>query len=86
MVRIQKKINQGLKALRYFSTQQWTFRTNNTIKLKNLMNEADREMFVVTEKDVNLEHMAEQSAIVSKKYYFKEDLSNIERCKRKLKM
>lgn len=86
MVRIQKKISQGLKALRHFSTQQWSFKTDNILKLKNLMNEADREIFVVTEKDIDLVAMAENSAIASKKFFFNEDLSNVEWCKTKLKM
>lgn len=50
------------------------------------MNEADREIFPVTEAGIGFEFMAEQAAISSKKYIFKEDLRNTEWCKRKLKV
>ncbi|KAK7600945.1 hypothetical protein V9T40_008386 [Parthenolecanium corni] len=86
MVRTQRKISQGLKVLRYFSTQQWNFRTDNIIKLKSLMNDKDKDIFPITEKGLSFDSIIEQSAIASKKYYFKEDLDNIQWCKTKLKI
>lgn len=54
--------------------------------LKNMMNEADKKVFPVTEKGLDFELLLKQSASVSKQYYFKENMDNIEWCRTKLKM
>lgn len=50
------------------------------------MNDKDKDIFPITEKGLSFDSIIEQSAIASKKYYFKEDLDNIQWCKTKLKM
>ena len=50
------------------------------------MNEADEKVFPVTEKDMDLEALVERAVYVLKKYYFKENMDNIEWCRTKLKM
>ncbi|KAK7576751.1 hypothetical protein V9T40_013037 [Parthenolecanium corni] len=86
LVRVQKKIAAGVDLFRYFATHQWKFQTDNIMMLKNLMNDADKEVFPVTEKDMDLEALAERAGYVLKKYYFQENMDNIEWCRTKLKM
>lgn len=50
------------------------------------MNEADEKVFPVTEKNVDFKYITQWATYVTKKYYFKENMDNIEWCKKKLKM
>ncbi|KAK7576750.1 hypothetical protein V9T40_013036 [Parthenolecanium corni] len=86
LVRVQKKISAGLDLSRYFTTHQWKFQTDNIMMLKNVMNDADKEVFPVTEKDMDIEALVERGLYVFKKYYFQENMDNIEWCRTKLKM
>lgn len=86
MIRVQKKVVNGLKVLNYFTMKQWTFKTDNILQLKNLMNEADKKMFPVTLKNINLEEWTKDSVLGTKRFLFKENLDNLSLCKRRLKM
>lgn len=86
MMRLHKKISNGLKVLEHFSSRQWSFRTDNLQNLKESMNDIDKQIFTLSGKDVNNLQLAEQSTLVVKKYIFNEDLNNIGRCRIKLKL
>lgn len=86
MMRLHKKISNGLKVLGHFSSRQWSFRTDNLKHLKKSMNDIDKQIFTVSAKDVNNMQLAEQTTLVVKKYVFKEDLNNIRRCRIKFKL
>ncbi len=72
MVRIQKRISHGQNVLSYFMKQQWTFETDNIIRLKKSMNAADKVLFPVTMENVNMEKLIFTSSLGVKRFILHE--------------
>lgn len=45
MVRIQKRISDGLEVLQYFTTRDWIFHNTNLLNLWNEMSTQDKKLF-----------------------------------------
>lgn len=45
LVKVQKRVSQGLKVLQYYTTKDWIFNNKNFHKLYEDMNDFDKETF-----------------------------------------
>ena len=45
MVRIHNKMLRAMRCLTYFTTHQWTFKSNNSLALLDTMSQEDRSEF-----------------------------------------
>ena len=45
MVRIHNKMLRAMRCLTYFTTHQWTFKSNNSLLLLDQMSQEDRKEF-----------------------------------------
>ena len=58
--------------LSYFASGDWNFETKNVKKMKEMMNEADRNIFPVTEEEIDAQLFSENEFIGIKKYILHE--------------
>lgn len=45
MIKIQKRINYGLKVLQYYTTKEWHFTNDNYVALRGKISKKDNETF-----------------------------------------
>ncbi|CAH1170050.1 unnamed protein product [Phaedon cochleariae] len=85
MLRIQKKIYDGLNLLQFFSVRDWVFRSENFLDLPNHLTEADIKKFPILEMASVQDYML-AALLGARQYTLKEDLSSLPRCRRKQKV
>ncbi|KAG5880869.1 hypothetical protein JTB14_017795 [Gonioctena quinquepunctata] len=85
MIRIQKKIFDGLELLQFFSTREWVFRSEKFAAIPGSLTEKDRELFTML-KVVPIEEYMVNGLLGTRQYCLKEDLSSLPRCRRKQKV
>ncbi|XP_056632915.1 putative fatty acyl-CoA reductase CG5065 [Diorhabda sublineata] len=85
MLRIQKKIYDGLELLHFFSVRQWFFKSENFTGLVNKLTETDRKKFPMLNLPI-LEEYLRNAILGTRQYCVKEDLSSLPRCRRKQKV
>lgn len=86
MIRVQTKIYQGQKVLFYFARRQWKFQTDGILGVRRQMNEADREIFPVTMRNLlDRQEYVDNVIYVSRKVLMKDDPRSIPECRKKLK-
>lgn len=68
LVRVQQKITQGADLVIYFCSRDWVFETENVEQLKLTMNEADRNIFPITEENLNDQLIVDNALIVVRKH------------------
>lgn len=87
MIRIQKKIYDGLELLEFFSTRQWYFKSERFIGLNDVITDADRKTFPFMDfKRVPIRDYIKRCVLGTRQYCLKEDLSSLPRCRQKQKM
>ncbi|KAJ8924569.1 hypothetical protein NQ315_000718, partial [Exocentrus adspersus] len=87
MLRIQKKIYDGLELLEFFSIREWIFKSDKFIGLSDLITEVDRRKFPTTDfMKYPLEEYFVNALLGTRQYCLKEDLSSLPRCRRKQKV
>ncbi|KAL7038720.1 hypothetical protein ACKWTF_009670 [Chironomus riparius] len=72
LVNVQKRINQGLKVLQYYTTRKWTFHNDNFKKLSNEMNDIDKEIFNCDMSKINHEVYARNCVFGIRQFIVKE--------------
>jgi fatty acyl-CoA reductase len=83
-VRVQKKISKAVEILEYFTTKDWEFTNDNFLALMNSMNDHDKKEFYLDIRPLNWKTYIEQYCLGAKIHLLKEDISNVEYCRRKL--
>lgn len=53
LVRVQKRVSQGLNVLQYYTTRNWQFKNEKFLKLQQLMHKGDKETFILCVQEVN---------------------------------
>ncbi|XP_063235357.1 putative fatty acyl-CoA reductase CG5065 isoform X2 [Bacillus rossius redtenbacheri] len=86
MVRIQRRIADGLAVLQYFTTRKWVFNSRNYVSLHAEQNPVDRKLFSIDLSQVDVPDYLKDGLLGSRQYCMKEDLSSLPRCRRNLKI
>ncbi|XP_076272886.1 putative fatty acyl-CoA reductase CG5065 [Rhynchophorus ferrugineus] len=85
MIRIQKRIHQGLELLQFFTTREWNFASDRFLALWDEMDEKDKKTFNMDFHAMPMEWYLEQSVLGARQYCMKEPLSSLPRCRRQQK-
>lgn len=85
MVRLQKRINGGLKMLQYYTTREWTFQNDNLHTLANTMTPADRETFYFDIKVIDWSSYIRDVWIGAKVFYLKENMNNLPKARKRMR-
>ncbi|KAJ8970991.1 hypothetical protein NQ317_016773, partial [Molorchus minor] len=86
MIRIQKKIYNGLELLQFFSTREWIFKSEKFLALKDYLTEEDKEIFVMSDfHKIPLKEYLVRGLLGTRQYCLHEDLSSLPRCRQKQK-
>lgn len=86
MVRIQKRISNGLDVLQYFTTREWKFYNHKFIKMYNELSQIDKKIFPMMSYDIDLNEYLKDIILGSRQYCMKEDLSTLPKARRHQKM
>ncbi|XP_050295769.1 putative fatty acyl-CoA reductase CG5065 [Anthonomus grandis grandis] len=81
MIRIQKKIHQGLELLQFFTVREWNFASQRFLALWDEMDERDRKAFPMDFHALPIESYLEISVLGARQYCMKEPLSSLPRCR-----
>ncbi|KAF4531504.1 hypothetical protein B566_EDAN004100 [Ephemera danica] len=85
MMRIQKRITDGLELLQYFTTREWVFDNDNFEQLKDIMCPEDRAEFNTSFKTVVHEEFLKNCVLGARQYCLKEDLSTLPASRRHIR-
>ncbi|XP_074032397.1 putative fatty acyl-CoA reductase CG5065 isoform X2 [Leptinotarsa decemlineata] len=85
MMRIQKKIYDGLELLQFFSTREWHFRSEKFAAIQDSLTKTDQELFPMLQL-IPIEEYMLAGLLGVRQYCLKEDLSSLPRCRRKQKL
>lgn len=82
MVRIQRKIHDGLELLQFFTTREWIFKSDNFLGLFDKMDKSDKEILPLDFTLLSIEEYMKICVLGTRQYCVKEDLSTLPRCRR----
>ncbi|XP_012281888.1 putative fatty acyl-CoA reductase CG5065 [Orussus abietinus] len=77
MVRIQKRISDGLEVLQYFTTREWVFHNTNLLILWGEMNPRDKKIFPIDFLVIDEVEYMKKVILGARQYCMKEDLSTL---------
>lgn len=86
MVRLQRKIHDGLELLQFFTVRQWIFRSSNFLNLSKEMTDEENKTFPMDFTIMPVEEYLTTAVLGARQYLMKEDLSTIPRCRTKQKL
>lgn len=86
MVRIQKKISDGLEVLQYFTTREWVFHNTNLLIMWGEMSPQDKKIFSVDFSEIDDEPYIKDVILGARQYCMKEPLSSLPRARMHIKM
>jgi len=86
MVRIQKRISDGLEVLQYFTTREWVFYNDKIIELNNNLTPIDKKIFQIIIYDIDINEYFKNIILGARQYCMKEDLSTLPKARRHQKM
>lgn len=81
---VYEKVHRSIEALEHFTTNEWTWRTDNFEKLINSQNEIDREKFFIDLQRLNWKSYMENYILGVRYYLLREDPSTIPTARKKL--
>lgn len=82
MVRIQKRISDGLEVLQYFTTREWIFHNTNLLTMTNEMTAQDKELFPIDFLVIDIMIYLKHCMLGARQYCMKEDLSTLPKARR----
>lgn len=85
MVTTQKRIENGLKVLTYYTTRPWHFQNKKLYAIYNSLGDKDREIFYTNEEEVDRDAFMLNYILGTRKYCAKEDLSTLPQARKLLK-
>lgn len=86
MINIQRRINDGLEVLQYFTTREWIFKNNNLIELRESMNRIDRQIFTLDFEKIDCVEYVATCVLGARHYLLKEDPASLPRSRKLLKV
>ncbi|XP_066589751.1 putative fatty acyl-CoA reductase CG5065 [Prorops nasuta] len=81
MVRIQKRIFDGLELLQYFTTREWIFHNTNFLILFDEMSPKDKKIFPIDLLAINMEDYMKDVLLGARQYCMKEKLETLPRAR-----
>ncbi|XP_014261584.1 putative fatty acyl-CoA reductase CG5065 [Cimex lectularius] len=84
MLKVQKKIQDGLEVLQYFTTRQWQFSNDNILRMRESLSQNDKEVFNLDFERVEVDPYLTSCILGARQYLLKEDLKSLPRCRRNL--
>ncbi|XP_012062228.1 PREDICTED: putative fatty acyl-CoA reductase CG8306, partial [Atta cephalotes] len=82
MVRIQKRISEGLNVLQYFTTREWVFYNDKLIDLFQELSTEDQFLFNILIYDIDIDEYLKNIILGTRQYCMKEDLSTLPKARR----
>lgn len=82
MVRIQKRISDGLEVLQYFTTREWVFHNTNLLIMWGEMSPKDKEIFPMDFLKIEVDNYMLNCILGARQYCMKEKLSTIPKARR----
>jgi len=86
MVRLQRRISNGLKVLQYFTTKEWVFYNDKLIELDNKLASIDKEIFRIMIYDIDVNEYMKNIILGARRYCMKEDLTTLPKARRHQRM
>lgn len=86
MVKIQKRISDGLEVLQYFTTREWIFYNDTFVKMHNELAPVDKEIFPNIDYDIDVTEYLKNIILGARQYCMKEDLSTLPKARRHQKI
>ncbi|XP_075227399.1 putative fatty acyl-CoA reductase CG5065 isoform X2 [Lycorma delicatula] len=86
MVRVQRRITEGLNVLQYFTTKQWIFHSETLKDLKTSLTEHDKKMFPLTTDGFDITSYFRESVLGARHFLMKEDPKSLPRQRKILKV
>lgn len=86
MIRIQKRILDGLDVLQYFTTREWKFYNDTLIKMHHESSQIDKKIFPLLVYDIDLNEYLKHIILGARQYCMKEDLSTLPKARRHQKI
>ena len=84
MTPVYEKVHRSIEALEHFTTNEWTWRTENFEKLVNSQNKVDREKFFIDIQRIDWKSYMESYILGVRYYLLREDPSTIPNARKKL--
>ena len=81
MVRIQKRISDGLDVLQYFTTREWIFHNTNLLTLWGDMSSKDKLLFPIDFLNIDVMEYIKNVILGARQYCMKENLSTLPRAR-----
>lgn len=85
MVRIQKRIQNGLSVLQYYTTRPWYFHNDKLFNIWNSLNKVDRSIFYIDRDSLNMDQYLLNYVLGARKYCLHEEPETIPYAKKVLK-
>ncbi|XP_032668396.1 putative fatty acyl-CoA reductase CG5065 isoform X2 [Odontomachus brunneus] len=82
MVRIQKRISDGMQILQYFTMRDWIFHNTKLLIMRGEMSPEDQKIFSIDFKGVNLNEYMKVLVLGTRQYCMKESLSSLSKARR----
>lgn len=82
MIRIQRKIHDGLELLQFFTTREWVFKCERFLNLFEEMHPSDKKLLPLDFTLIPVDEYLRRCVLGARQYCMKEDLSTIPRCRR----
>lgn len=86
MLRVQRKIQDGLDVLQYFTTREWKFKNEKLLELRASLNPIDRERYFLDFEKIDMESYLTNTILGARHYLMKEDPKSLPRCRVILKI
>ncbi|XP_063982150.1 putative fatty acyl-CoA reductase CG5065 isoform X1 [Diachasmimorpha longicaudata] len=86
MVRIQRRISDGLEVLQYFTTRDWVFHNTNLLNLWEKMSPRDKQLFNIDFLSIDDLEYIKRIILGARQYCMKEKMENLPRARMHLKL
>lgn len=82
---VYTKVHRALKALEHFTTNEWTFETDNFTLLMESLNQFDKQMFSMNLKEIDWHEYMQNYVLGVRQYLLQEDPSTLPKARMRLK-
>ncbi|KAB0796000.1 hypothetical protein PPYR_10061 [Photinus pyralis] len=82
MVRLMRRIDDGLQLLQFFTTRDWSFESKNFFALTTDITPVERKLYSMDFEIIPIYEYLTVCVLGARQYIMKEDLSTIPRCRR----
>lgn len=86
MVRIQRRISDGLQVLQYFTTREWKFHNTRMLRMHEELTPEEKRIFRCIVYNIDIDEYFKNIILGSRQYCMKEDLSTLPKARRHQKI